>query len=86
MWGHSHGEIKTVHKANFVGREVFVATVVEGELCQRCGSGATEAIALYAVATISYGIVETVVGVGAASSSPNTTGPVDSGCMEGTVG
>ena len=63
-----------------------MATVVEAKLRQRDGGSPTQAIALYAVATISRGTVETAVGVGAASSSPDTTGPVDSGCREGTVG
>ena len=86
MWGHSHGEVKTVHKTDFVRRLVFVTTVVEAKLCQRDGGSPTQAIALYAVATISRGTVETAVGVGAASSSPDTTGPVDGGCREGTMG
>lgn len=86
MWGHRHGDVETVHKADFVGRLVFDATVVETELRQRDRGGATEAIALYAVATISRGTVEMTVGMGAASSSPDTTGPVGGGCREGTVG
>ena len=59
---------------------------MEAELYQRGGGGATEAIALYAVATISCSTVELTVGVSAASSSPDTTGPVNVGCREGTVG
>ena len=62
-----------------------MATMVEAELCQRDRGGATKAIALYAVATISRGTVELAVGVGAAGSSPDTTRPVDVGCKEGTV-
>lgn len=86
VWGHSHGDVETVHKADGVGREVLVATVVETELCQRDGGGPTEAIALYAVATISCGTVEMAVGVGAAGSGPDTAGPVGGWCREGTVG
>lgn len=84
--GHRHGDVKTVHKADFVGREVLVATVVEAELRQRDGGGTTEAVALYAVAAVSRGAVEMAVGMGAAGSSPDTTGPVGGGCREGTVG
>ncbi|KAK8494474.1 hypothetical protein V6N12_073470 [Hibiscus sabdariffa] len=86
VWGHCHGNVKTVHEAHFVGREVFVATVVEAELCQCDGGGSTEAIALNAVATIARLAGEMSVGVGAAGSSPDTAGPVGCGCGEGTVG
>ena len=86
MWGHSHGDVKTVDKADGVGREVFVSTVVEGELYQRDRGGTTEAIALYAVATISRCTVEFAVGVGAAGSSPDTARPVGGGRSNGALG
>lgn len=86
MRGHSHGDVKTVHKADFVGREIFVATVVEAELSNCDRSGSTETVAFNAVATISRGTGEMPVGVGAAGSSPDTARPVDGGGREGTVG
>lgn len=82
---HRHGEVKPVHEGDGVGGEVGVA-VVEVELRQGDGGGASSPVALEAAAAVPGGAGESVVRIGASGTGPDAAGPESGRGWEGTVG
>lgn len=83
--GHRHGEVKPVHEGDGVGGEVGVA-VVEVELRQGDGGGASSPVALEAAAAVTGGAGESVVRIVAPGTGPDAAGPEGGRGGEGTVG
>lgn len=85
VWGHRHGDVKTVHEAHAVRGEV-VRAVVDAELGQSRRSHAAGAVALQPATAVAGRAVELVVGISASGSGPDPAGPVAVGYGYGDVG